>query len=80
MEDSVEEGKVVGDFLIAIHMKAILGLKDRGAEVRHEFDSEERQEIWVSILGPKGMGDLADIIPSASFSQVFFRTRHPRKH
>lgn len=33
VEDTVEEGKVVGDLLVSVHVEAILGLNDRGVHV-----------------------------------------------
>lgn len=35
VENSIEEGEVVGDSLVAINMEAILCLNDRCSEVRH---------------------------------------------
>jgi hypothetical protein len=35
VEDPIEEGEVVGDLLISVHMEPVLGLQDRRSEVRH---------------------------------------------
>ena len=35
VEDAIQEGEVVGYFLIAINVETILGLQDRCSEVRH---------------------------------------------
>ncbi len=33
VEDAVEEGEVVGDLLVSVHVEAILGLDDLGSKV-----------------------------------------------
>lgn len=38
VEDSIEEGEVVRDLLIAVNMKAILRFSDSSSEVRHVED------------------------------------------
>lgn len=38
VEDAIEEGEVVRDLLIPIHVETILGFQDRSSEVRHVED------------------------------------------